>query len=119
MHWELWDTGSANLVEEFDTEAEALQGVREILAVNRTGYIDVLALGAMYDEGDPRDAELPPVLAGADLQSRLAEIAQTEVTAAARSVHNRIRRWLAEEGWAFEEVPDPKTHFNFRVSLLG
>jgi hypothetical protein len=36
--------------------------------VNRPDYIHDLALSAMYDEGESRDEELPPVLRGAELQ---------------------------------------------------
>ena len=112
MHWELWDTQSANLVEDFATEDEALQAVREILAVNHPDYVHFLALGAMYDEGESRDEELPPVLSGAELQSRLAEIAQADVADATRSVHERIRKWLSEEGWRVDDLPVPPDSFN-------
>jgi hypothetical protein len=117
MHWELWDTESGNLVEDFDTEAEALQGVRELLAVNRADYIDFLVLGAMYDEGESRHEELPPVLAGTELQSRLAELAQDAVAETSRKVHERIRKWLAEENWGVRRVDDPQATFNIMATL--
>lgn len=112
MHWELWDTQSANLVEDFATEDKALQAVRELLAVNRPDYVNFLALGAMYDEGESRDEELPPVLSGAELQSRLAEIAREDAANTSRSVHERIRQWLAEGGWRIEDIPVPAESFN-------
>ena len=117
MHWELWDRESANLVEEFDSEEEALQGVREILAVNGPDLLDSLALGAMYDEGEPRNDELPPVLAGAELQARLAEITQAERADASRAMHERIRKWMAEEGWDVRDVDDPQASFNVMATL--
>ena len=117
MHWEIWDVESKNLVEDFDTEAEALQAVREILAVNRPDYIDALAVGAMYDEGEPRHEELPPILRGSGLKSRLAEIAQDEVANASRSVHDRIRMWLTEERWHIRDVDDPQASFNVMATL--
>jgi hypothetical protein len=112
MHWQLWDTESANLVETFATEAEALQGVRELLAVNRPDLIDELVLGAMYDEGESQEIELPPALDGAALRSRLAKPSQEAVASTSHKVHERIRRWLAEEGWQINDVPVPLDGFN-------
>jgi hypothetical protein len=119
MHWELWETESANLVETFDTEAEGLQAVREMLVVNRPDLLDSLVLGASYDEGEPRDVELPPVLDGETLKARLAEMAQEETAEAAHKVHARIRKWLAEEGWRVEDVHDPQSSFNVMVTMQG
>jgi hypothetical protein len=231
MHWQLWDTESNNLVEEFATEDEALRGVRELLTVNRPDYLNFLTLGAMYDEGEPHDVELPPVLEGDELRARLTATAprtaamrplrvtitdkdalralswkavqayldaagwrQVEdipgtslvyqhtdqngrlweiivllrddladyvsrmadavttlarvedrseldvyadlhalgtssaqdtnghvraVDGAMRAVHDRIRRWLAEENWTVEDVPDPEAVFNVMVTLQG
>jgi hypothetical protein len=113
MHWQLWETESNNLVETFDTEDEALQGVRDLLAVNRPDYIEFLTLGAWYDEGEPHDVELPPVLDGDTLRARLAETAPDP----ARAVHEQIRRWLAEEGWAIEDTPDPQNIFDVMITL--
>jgi hypothetical protein len=112
MHWELWDRRSANLIEEFGSEEEALQGVRDMLAVNSPDLVDEISLGAMYDEGEPRDVELPPVLRDEALKARLGEIAQEEVADAAHKVHARIRKWLAEEGWHIDEIPVPPDSFN-------
>lgn len=50
MHYELWDTETANLVGEYDTEDEALDGVRRLLA---SGWdVEHLALGQEFDDED-------------------------------------------------------------------
>ncbi len=67
MHYQLWDVDSGNLIETFPSEAEAIQGVRELLAVNAPDLAQSLALGAMYDEGEPGTRDLPPVLEGDEL----------------------------------------------------
>src|SRR5687768_4300370 len=112
MHWELWDTGSNNLVETFDSEAEALQGVREILAVNRPDFIDDLVLGVAYAGNEPQPVELSPVLRGATLQARLAEAVQGAVLARSRAAQEQIKTWLAEENWHVEQVPTSPESFN-------
>jgi hypothetical protein len=117
MYWELWDVGSKNLVEDFETEDEALRAVREILAANSPDLLDALVLVAMYDDGEPREVELPPALKGAELQARLAELAQEAVADASRAVHERIRTWLAEEGWDVRKVDDPQSSFNVMATL--
>src|SRR4051794_33276443 len=104
MHWEIWDRQSANLIEEFDSEEEALRAVREMLAVNGPDLVDELSVGAGYDEGEPHDVALPPALRDETLKARLAEMAQDEVTETTHKVHKRIREWLVEEEWAFDEV---------------
>lgn len=119
MHWELWETESANLVETFDTEAEGLQAVREMLAVNKPDLIDSLVLGASFDEDEPDDVALPPVLGGEALKARLAELAHEEIAEATHKVHARIRKWLTEEGWRVEDFPDDNSHFNLIVSLAN
>ena len=118
MHWELWDTEVGALVETFPSEAEALRGVREILAVNSPDLVNALVLGAMYDEEEPRDRELPPVLGGKELLSYLATTPESPVvTAAALVVHERIRQWLAEENWDVRKVDDPQSSFNVMATL--
>jgi hypothetical protein len=112
MHWELWDNDTANLVDTFETEDEALQGVRDLLAVNTPDYVEELSLGAMYDEGESPDVELPPVLNGEILKARLAEMTQDAAADASRAVHEQIRKWLAEENWHVEDVPVPPESFN-------
>jgi hypothetical protein len=112
MHWELWDRESANLIEEFNSEEEGLQGVREMLAVNNPDLVDELSLGAMYDEGEPHEVELPPSLYGEALKARLGEMAREEVAEASHKIHKRIRTWLDEEGWHVNNVPIPPDSFN-------
>jgi hypothetical protein len=108
MHWALWETKGKNLVETFDTEDEALQGVREILAVNRPDFVEYLALGVMHDEGEPHEEELPPFLYGEALKARLAE---TAPVAEAQAVHERIRKWLVEEDWVVQDLPSMQEPF--------
>jgi hypothetical protein len=119
MHWALWDVESNNLVETVDTEDEGLQAIHEILALNKPDYIDFLALGAMYDEGEPRDVELPPALYGDALKARLAEFVKATNADASRDVHQKIRRWLAEEPWEVRDVPDPNASFNVAVRITN
>ena len=119
MHWELWDRRSANLIEEFDSEEEALQGVRDMLAVNRPDLLDEISVGAMYDEGEPHDVALPPALYGDPLRARLAAMAQEGASEAAHKIHAQIRIWLAEEGWDVLDIEDPQSVFNVMVKLEG
>jgi hypothetical protein len=112
MHWELWETGGNNLVDEFDSEDEGLQAVRDMLAINKPDLVDKLVLAAMYDEGEPEERELPPALHGEALKARLAELAREDVVEAAHKVHEQIRTWLAEEGWQIDTVPVPPDCFN-------
>jgi hypothetical protein len=112
MYWELWDVGSRNRIADFESEAEALQAVREIVAANRPGLIDDLTLLAMYDDGEARDTGLPVALDGKALKVRLAEIAQETSPEVAHKVHKRIRTWLTEEGWRIDDVPVPPDAFN-------
>lgn len=117
MYWELWDAELNSLIDTFETEAEALEGVRDLLAANTPDYVEDLALIAMHSEGEPQDIELPPVLEGETLKSRLAALAQKSASDASREVHERIRTWLAEENWAVRDVSVPETVFNVMVTL--
>jgi len=120
MHWELWDTQQNARLGTYVSEIEALREIRKILAANRPDYVDSLVLGAMYDEGAPRHAELPPVLEGAALKFRLGESGQlADGASAARAVHERVRVWLTEEDWHLEDVPDPPSSLNIMVTLQG
>jgi hypothetical protein len=51
MFYELWDLESGNIVGDFDSEAEALQVVRELLEVNEPDFADALSLGQTGDDG--------------------------------------------------------------------
>jgi len=49
--YELWDARSGNLLDDFDTEAEALQAVRALIALNGAGCTDSLALTCVGTDG--------------------------------------------------------------------
>jgi hypothetical protein len=44
MHFELWDTASRNMLDDFATEAEALAAVAELLVINEPDMVDDLSL---------------------------------------------------------------------------
>jgi hypothetical protein len=62
MHYELWDMVSRNLLDDFETEAEALAALGALLAVNEPDMADGLALIRVGGPGGgamiARDAEL-------------------------------------------------------------
>jgi hypothetical protein len=49
--YELWDMQSRNLLDDFDTEAEALEAVRSLIALNGPGGADALALTRVQADG--------------------------------------------------------------------
>jgi hypothetical protein len=49
--YELWDTESRNLLEDFGTEAEALAAVRELISLNGAACTDALALTRVTTDG--------------------------------------------------------------------
>ena len=53
MPYELWDTETRNIVNTFESEAEALQAARELIALNSPVYPGALALafGTMRARG--------------------------------------------------------------------
>ena len=65
MHYELWDTVSRNLLDDFDTEAEALAAIGALLAVNEPDMADGVELLRV---GGPGGGVL--VARGADLAAR-------------------------------------------------
>ena len=69
MHYELWDTETANLVGEYDTEDDALDAVRRLTA---SGWpVEHLALGKEFDDDDIGDDELlGPTVSGVELAAR-------------------------------------------------
>ena len=77
MHWELWDTDTANLLDASESEAEMLALVRELVAkgwpVGDLSLID-------EDETQPVEA-LPPAVTGAELASRAEDAAPRRRTA--------------------------------------
>jgi hypothetical protein len=54
MSYELWDTETRNIIEAFESEDDALQAARELVAVNPAVYPDALALVFEDDEGESR-----------------------------------------------------------------
>lgn len=69
MHYQLWDAESANVIDVYRTEGEALAVVRQLL---QSGWHpDKLSLGFDFDEDEQgEDDALPPVLHGAALAER-------------------------------------------------
>ena len=69
MHYELWDTRTANLIGLYDTEDEALVDVEQALADGWDS--DRLALGLEPDEDEDIDDDaLGPALSGPALAAR-------------------------------------------------
>jgi len=52
VSYELWDTETRNIVETFDSESEALEAARQLIAVNAPAYPGALALAFEDDEGE-------------------------------------------------------------------
>lgn len=69
MHRQLWALNTGNLIRAYDTEAEALTMVRELLAV---GWLaEDLGLALDFDDGEEGDdASLPPTIQGRELAAR-------------------------------------------------
>lgn len=63
--YELWDTETGNSIEVFDSEAAALEAVRELTVLNAGAYPGALALGQHQTDG-----KLRWLAAGADLANR-------------------------------------------------
>jgi hypothetical protein len=72
IRFELWDTRSGNLLEDFESEAEAVAAVREYLELNGPQMVRDLTLGAVPDTGLVGATGLPPVLDGDELLARVA-----------------------------------------------
>jgi len=73
MRYELWGHQAGNLLAEFETEAEGLVFVRELL---QDGWShDDLSLGLEPGPDAPGDLELPPVLTGRELAARASAMA--------------------------------------------
>lgn len=51
MFYELWDVETGNIIGDFDSEAEALAMVRDLLAANSPDYADALSLGRTDESG--------------------------------------------------------------------
>lgn len=63
--FELWDIESRNLLDDFDTEDEALDMVRQWIALEGASSIDALALTRV-----DRDGRMVTVAMGAELAAR-------------------------------------------------
>ena len=63
--YELWDIASRNLLDDFDTEAEALDAVLELIALNGTDCTDSMALTRVHVDGS-----MVTLAMGADLATR-------------------------------------------------
>ena len=70
--YELWDTESRNLLDDFDTESEALEAVRELVALNGPACTDAMALTRVHADG-----RMTTLAMGADLATR-AKVTRTE-----------------------------------------
>jgi hypothetical protein len=70
MWHELWDTESRNLLYSFESELEALEAARELIALNPGSYPGALALSAVDTDGRMTTLALGEALAA---RLRLAE----------------------------------------------
>jgi hypothetical protein len=51
MHYELWDTQSRNMLDDFASEADVLAEVRMLVETHGPSVADTLVLGEMGDDG--------------------------------------------------------------------
>jgi hypothetical protein len=51
MHFELWDTDSGNLLDDFASEADALEAVRSLIALNGPDAMVDVSLVSVSDVG--------------------------------------------------------------------
>jgi hypothetical protein len=70
MHYELWDTVSRNLVDDFATEAEALVALAALLTINQPDMADGLLLLRV---GGPDEGATVASGAGLAARARAAE----------------------------------------------
>jgi hypothetical protein len=70
--YELWDTESHNLLDDFDTEAEAFEAVFELIDLNGAGCAAAMALTRVHVDG-----HMVTLAMGADLAVR-ARVARSE-----------------------------------------
>ncbi len=88
MFYELWDLESGNMIGDYDTEAEALVVVRDIVDANTPSFADLLSLGCTADDGSFRIvAQGRPlaVLADRFVKQQLQPSADTPATANPRA----------------------------------
>lgn len=60
--YELWSMSSGNLLDDFETEDEALATIGELIVMNGPGTTDQLALTHVDDEGQSRTVALGSAL---------------------------------------------------------
>jgi hypothetical protein len=72
MHWELWSTETANLISTFDSEADGLGLVRELVGKGWPAE----ALSLMFDDEALPVEALPPAITGAALLRRAEDAAE-------------------------------------------
>jgi hypothetical protein len=75
MRYELWDLTSRNLLDDFDTESEALKAVRDLLAINEPNMAGELML--VWRDGDAGGT----VAEGAELAARAIGPGKTPLSA--------------------------------------
>lgn len=101
MHYELWALNTGNLMRDFDTQAEVLMTVRDLIA---NGW-DASDLGVRleWDDGDDGDDNLlPPALYGATLaawatESRVGIESRPGLVGGSAVIrHTRIPVWVLE-----------------------
>jgi hypothetical protein len=51
MIYDLWDISSGNIIDTYETEAQALAMVRDLIEANGDDFADVLSLGYEADDG--------------------------------------------------------------------
>ncbi len=51
MTYDLWDTSSGNIINTYETEAQALAMVRDLLEANGEAIAEALSLGYEADDG--------------------------------------------------------------------
>jgi hypothetical protein len=70
MMYELWHIASGNLLEDFETESEALDAVRGYVEANGDAIIDELSVSAAPTSAAEASSALPPALRGEALRRR-------------------------------------------------
>jgi len=75
MFYVLWDLDSGNMIGDFDTEAEALAVVHDLIGVNTPSFIDMLSLGSTADDGTVRIvAQGRPLAARAEQEAASSQV---------------------------------------------
>ncbi|MFN8633271.1 MAG: hypothetical protein U0893_05390 [Chloroflexota bacterium] len=75
MHWELWDVESGNVIGFRDTEADALELVRELLHKGWPTHV----LSLQVEDSDVDVEKLPPAISGEELARRALGAASDQI----------------------------------------